>query len=1292
MSTNNFSFVVKNGLVVNGSFTANSTVVNAAAINAVSMLLSTGANIGSNVVLTTNQIRVGNSTVNVTVSNNQITVGANSILGTADLKLGNSTVNSTLSATNLAVTNSTATSTIAPGTISAGSNAVLSTTGLVVGNSTVNSVVATTNIKVGNSTANVTISNNQINVAGATVNSTVYSGTANNASNLGGVAPTSYVNTSGAYTISGVHTHTANLVVGNSTVNVATTNSSVAVANSTATTIIVPGTVNTSTLNVGANVNLSTTQIKVGNSTSNVVITSTSARVGNSTVNVTVSNNQVAVGANSILSTADLKVGNSTVNSTVNSTAFTVSNSTITTAVNAGGVTVGANVVLASDSVTVGNSTVNSSISTAQIFTDGNLTAEGVVRLNSESYITGNTVITPSINTTGFTVTSESFSVASRETGPSGLVFKPDGTRFYIVGRSSDRINVFDVQTPWIISGAAYVSNTNIVSETTEPTGLFIRPDGLKAYVVSNTSPTTVFQYSLNEAWGNSFTYDSVSLNVSGTSDANATSVGATDIAFSPDGRYFFLTTDADTDARVHRYELSTPWDLTTGAYSGNTYLNEGVQITPTGIAFADSGTLMYILGSQFDKIDTFRLSIPWNLATVQPLGSSVVNASGGETNPNAMYFKPDGSKVYVVGTGLDTIHEYSVPSTTTYLNGNVQIGSATIGGVMTSAEANVSARVTVGNVVITRSQINVGSATVNSTVYSGTANNATNLGGQPATFYTNATNLSTGLVNTQVLGSGTANSTTFLGGDRTYKTAVTSVATGSGLSGGPVTTTGTLSVLANNGIIANATGVYVNGNTGLVTNTTGVHVNSSYIATITVDNANSARYANESSTNTFTVGTATYFVSNGNLGVGTSSPASKLTVNGTTALSGNVTITGNLTVTGTTLYVNTQVLNIGDNIITLNADLPGGTAPSENSGLEINRGSSANVVFRWNETVDNWEVTKDGSTYANLVTVTELSAYQTTAGLSANVATLTSNNATNLNGQPASFYTNATNLNVGTVATARLGSGTANSTTFLGGDQTYKTAVTSVGSGSGLTGGSITTSGTLSVLANTGIVANATGVYVNSSYIATLTANNATNLNGQSASFYTNATNLDTGTLDTARLPATANISTAINVGANVNISTTQLNVGNTTTNVVINSTSVSISSDPIVQLSDIGTEPNQIPLNQHLGTLAYQSVLLRPVTIITTAGDYTATALDDIIIINKVTGASTTVNLPAGVARGKTYTIKDGKGDAATNNITLAPAFSITIDNNSTYVLNVNYGSVTVVYTGDDGQWRVI
>jgi hypothetical protein len=86
----------------------------------------------------------------------------------------------------------------------------------------------------------------------------------------------------------------------------------------------------------------------------------------------------------------------------------------------------------------------------------------------------------------------------------------------------------------------------------------------------------------------------------------------------------------------------------------------------------------------------------------------------------------------------------------------------------------------------------------------------------------------------------------------------------------------------------------------------------------------------------------------------------------GTTTLDDNVIVTGDLTVQGTTTTVSTETLLVADNIITLNSNVTG--SPTENAGIEIERGTSDNVQLRWNETNDTWEATRDGVTYANLV------------------------------------------------------------------------------------------------------------------------------------------------------------------------------------------------------------------------------------------------------------------------------------------------------------------------------------
>ena len=78
----------------------------------------------------------------------------------------------------------------------------------------------------------------------------------------------------------------------------------------------------------------------------------------------------------------------------------------------------------------------------------------------------------------------------------------------------------------------------------------------------------------------------------------------------------------------------------------------------------------------------------------------------------------------------------------------------------------------------------------------------------------------------------------------------------------------------------------------------------------------------------------------------------------------GNLTCS-NLTVNGTTTTVNSNTVNIGDNILVLNSDESG--APSQNGGIEIERGSSSNVSLRWNEGTDKWQYTNDGSNFSDI-------------------------------------------------------------------------------------------------------------------------------------------------------------------------------------------------------------------------------------------------------------------------------------------------------------------------------------
>jgi hypothetical protein len=270
-----------------------------------------------------------------------------------------------------------------------------------------------------------------------------------------------------------------------------------------------------------------------------------------------------------------------------------------------------------------------------------------------------------------------------------------------------------------------------------------------------------------------------------------------------------------------------------------------------------------------------------------------------------------------------------------------------------------------------------------------------------------------------------------------------------------------------------------------------------------------------------------------------------------------NMTLSGNLTVSGTRTYVNTTTLDVGDNIVTLNADL-GANPPSENAGLEIMRGTSANVQFLWDETNDRW-TTNDQPLAALSLTVGNSSINSTVNGSNFSG---TANNSTNLGGlslanvqsqitgNAATAYTNAItiaanadNLASGTVNIARIPVVDAinnTSISFVATANSVKTAYdaaiaantlanTAATAASAAYTNAVSYTDTKIGTANTAITGNAATAYTNAvSYTDTKigTANTAMAANADAA--YTNAVSYTDGKILTSNSAITGNAATA--------------------------------------------------------------------------------------------------------------------------------------------------------------------
>ncbi len=286
----------------------------------------------------------------------------------------------------------------------------------------------------------------------------------------------------------------------------------------------------------------------------------------------------------------------------------------------------------------------------------------------------------------------QNFSVAAQDGAPQGIAFKPDGTKMYIAGNDGDDINEYDLSSAWNISTASFLQNFSVAAKETAPRGVAFKPDGTKMYVVGDSSDS-VHEYDLGTAWNISTATFLQSFSVSGQDTSPQ------DIAFKTDGTKMYIVGDTGDD--VNEYDLGTAWNISTASYVQNFSVSATAGTEPTGLAFKPDGTAMYVLdgsldlvfqylfnnsfsvttqeaaartmafktdgakmyvlGSAGDDVNEYDLSTSWNVSTSSFLQTFSVATQ--EISPEGLFFKPDGTKMYVTGQSGDDVNEYTLSS-----------------------------------------------------------------------------------------------------------------------------------------------------------------------------------------------------------------------------------------------------------------------------------------------------------------------------------------------------------------------------------------------------------------------------------------------------------------------------------------------------------------------------------------------------------------------------------------------------------------------------------------------------
>lgn len=217
------------------------------------------------------------------------------------------------------------------------------------------------------------------------------------------------------------------------------------------------------------------------------------------------------------------------------------------------------------------------------------------------SYITPNAFDLQQALSTGV-----SLNIGSQDIRAHGMVFSADGMKLYVSGTATDRIFEYTLTTAFSVSTATFNQSFSVSAQETVPTGVAFSKDGLRMFVVGRSSDA-VNVYNLTTAFDIGMATYAMQFVVL------AQVPNLTDIEFSSDGLVVFLT-DFEND-RIVAYQLSTPYDFSSGvSFLTNYSVSQGTN--PHGVRFSPDGMRMFVCYSNSENIHQYALSTPYDLTT----------------------------------------------------------------------------------------------------------------------------------------------------------------------------------------------------------------------------------------------------------------------------------------------------------------------------------------------------------------------------------------------------------------------------------------------------------------------------------------------------------------------------------------------------------------------------------------------------------------------------------------------------------------------------------------------------
>ena len=249
------------------------------------------------------------------------------------------------------------------------------------------------------------------------------------------------------------------------------------------------------------------------------------------------------------------------------------------------------------------------------------------------------------------------FSLSSWETQPTGIAFGTGGNKMFVIGSIGDDVNEFALSIPYCLSTASFIDSFDISGQEILAQGIAFSPDGTKMLIAGDIG-NDVSEYTLSTAWD-----VSTATFVSNECDLTADSSGITKpraIDFNSDGTKMRVLSWQDVKS-VHEFTLATGFDMSTCEYTADeAYSISGEQDgKPTGMAFNDDGTKMFIVGTKNDKVHEYTLSAAYDVSSATYVDALDISSYEGESS--GLTFSTNGKHMYIVGYDGTDVNEYTL-------------------------------------------------------------------------------------------------------------------------------------------------------------------------------------------------------------------------------------------------------------------------------------------------------------------------------------------------------------------------------------------------------------------------------------------------------------------------------------------------------------------------------------------------------------------------------------------------------------------------------------------------------